>query len=386
MRWPSAAVPLFKRTLTDVSARRRRFFTATPRIHDDAAKSALKEAGALSFSMDDPDIYGDVMFTRTVKWAISEGHLSPFTLMAPVITEESVREQLERNGWTDELDKDSDGSLDAIDDLATVVFTLKTAVEQGMMRILTFHNEVKKAQRAVETFEKVAELMGIEIVARAVSADSSKRARGRAKRMLKAKNPEAIQIVCNVNLFGEGVDTPALDGIVYFDSKSSVIAVVQSVGRALRRADDKEQAYILIPVYVPEGEDMQEAVKNSRFNKLVNISTAMGDLGINPEQIDTIASVPGKERAGGGKEFTWSISVPEGWDIEEFLKGIKSMMISGHWAPVSALSVALDMLDTHDLHGTWVQDNMKFIIDNGADEAALLDSIHRTLTEHGVAV
>lgn len=42
-------------------------------------------------------------------------------------------------------------------------------------------------------------------------------------------------VLCAVNMFREGINCPAIDGIVFFDERKSVIDVIQIVGRALRR-------------------------------------------------------------------------------------------------------------------------------------------------------
>lgn len=41
--------------------------------------------------------------------------------------------------------------------------------------------------------------------------------------------------LCAVNMFREGINCPAIDGIVFFDERKSVIDVIQIAGRALRR-------------------------------------------------------------------------------------------------------------------------------------------------------
>jgi len=41
--------------------------------------------------------------------------------------------------------------------------------------------------------------------------------------------------LCAVNMFREGIDCPAIDGIVFFEERKSVIDVIQIAGRALRR-------------------------------------------------------------------------------------------------------------------------------------------------------
>ncbi|MEU6237704.1 helicase-related protein [Kitasatospora sp. NPDC047058] len=47
---------------------------------------------------------------------------------------------------------------------------------------------------------------------------------------------EVCGILCNARLLSEGIDIPAVDVIVFADPKSSVIDIVQAVGRALRQS------------------------------------------------------------------------------------------------------------------------------------------------------
>ena len=45
--------------------------------------------------------------------------------------------------------------------------------------------------------------------------------------------------LANARCLGEGVDVPALDGVVFIDPRRSEVDIVQAVGRAIRLADDK---------------------------------------------------------------------------------------------------------------------------------------------------
>ena len=61
-------------------------------------------------------------------------------------------------------------------------------------------------------------------------------------------------MICNVKVFSEGVDVPALDAVAFLDPKQSQIDIVQAVGRVMRKAAGKRHGYIVVPVFVPEGE------------------------------------------------------------------------------------------------------------------------------------
>lgn len=70
---------------------------------------------------------------------------------------------------------------------------------------------------------------------------------------LKSDNiPEnEARILSNVRLT-EGIDVPNLDAII-LSSRKSQVDIVQAVGRVVRKAEDKDYGYIIIPVVVPDG-------------------------------------------------------------------------------------------------------------------------------------
>lgn len=70
-------------------------------------------------------------------------------------------------------------------------------------------------------------------------------------------------MISNVRLFSEGIDIPALDGIVFFEGRRSHIDIVQAVGRVMRKAESKKLGYIVVPVVVPPGANLLNALANS---------------------------------------------------------------------------------------------------------------------------
>ena len=119
----------FKRTITHVAARRRRFFTATPRLHADAVKDWAELNDAVVFSMDDPSVYGGVLYSTTVKAMIDLGRLSPFEIAIGLVNDQAVFGLLRSGGYTDLL---SEESPDDLDDVAAVLHVLQAAEQFGL--------------------------------------------------------------------------------------------------------------------------------------------------------------------------------------------------------------------------------------------------------------
>ncbi|CAM5560699.1 Helicase associated domain protein (plasmid) [Streptomyces viridifaciens] len=63
---------------------------------------------------------------------------------------------------------------------------------------------------------------------------------------------EECGILCNSRLLTEGIDVAAVDAVCFADPKSSVIDIVQAVGRTLRLSYRQGKvSWVIIPVYLP---------------------------------------------------------------------------------------------------------------------------------------
>ena len=62
---------------------------------------------------------------------------------------------------------------------------------------------------------------------------------------------------------------PALDAVLFLNPRNSVIDVVQSVGRVMRRAEGKRYGYIILPIGIPADKTPEEALKNNEKYKVV---------------------------------------------------------------------------------------------------------------------
>lgn len=77
------------------------------------------------------------------------------------------------------------------------------------------------------------------------------------------------RILSNARCLSEGVDVPALDAVLFLNPRDSVVDVVQSVGRVMRRAEGKKYGYIILPIGVPADLTPEEALKDNKRYKVV---------------------------------------------------------------------------------------------------------------------
>ena len=74
----------------------------------------------------------------------------------------------------------------------------------------------------------------------------------RALEMLSFEEEKGL--MTNARCLTEGVDLPAIDCVCFTDPKRSKVDIVQAAGRALRLSKGKKFGYILIPIFIPDGE------------------------------------------------------------------------------------------------------------------------------------
>ncbi|MGW6917348.1 Helicase associated domain protein [Kitasatospora sp. NPDC054939] len=253
-----------------VPATRRLYFTATPKIADDSkAKPGLADLTAAGdgqelpalCSMTDTRIYGETVFTWTLGQGIEHGYLADYRVLVPVVTDEDLRDLLNLPAIADLRSQRSNEELLR---LALQIAVLRAIADLELRRVITFHSRVQAAREFAATMAATAALLPDRdrperVTALAVAGSDRLKDRRAAFATFTAstgerpgEEGEECCIICNSRLLNEGIDVAAVDAIVFADPKSSVIDVVQAVGRALRQSYRQGKvSWVVIPVYLP---------------------------------------------------------------------------------------------------------------------------------------
>ncbi|WP_052509501.1 DEAD/DEAH box helicase [Kitasatospora griseola] len=251
-----------------VPAKRRLYFTATPRIADDRrAKDGLADltdtdgqALPTLCSMDDETIYGKTCFPWTLGQGIEHGYLADYRVLVPVVTDEDLRELLNLPAVADLRSQSSNEELLR---LALQIAVLRAVADLGLRRVITFHSRVSAAREFAASLLDASELLEDKerperIWAKAVAGTDRLKDRRAAFTEFKAHtgdDGEECGILCNSRLLTEGIDVAAVDAVCFADPKSSVIDIVQAIGRALRQSYRQGKvSWVVIPVYLPTPE------------------------------------------------------------------------------------------------------------------------------------
>ncbi|MFZ0463020.1 MAG: DEAD/DEAH box helicase family protein, partial [Candidatus Acidiferrales bacterium] len=257
-----------------ISARKRLYMTATPRIYADSAKSKAEEADATVCSMDDEKLYGKDLHRLGFGEAVANGLLSDYKVMVLAVDEKFVskafQRQLARDG---ELNMDDavriTGCWNGLAKRVAVNPEDPAASTDNdpapMRRAVAFSRTIKDSQRISQLFAGVVDKYITQaseddrdnlLRCEADHVDGTMNALKRSGKLdwLKADTEgkgNICRILSNARCLAEGVDVPALDAVMFLNPRNSVVDVVQSVGRVMRTSPGKKYGYIILPVGVP---------------------------------------------------------------------------------------------------------------------------------------
>lgn len=145
-----------------------------------------------------------------------------------------------------------------------------------MKRAVAFASNIRESQRVADALERVSEQLTQDnpqdLLLRAEHVDGTMNVaqRGGKLRWLEAEpEQDECRILTNARCLSEGVDVPSLDAVMFLNPRNSQVDVVQSVGRVMRRAKDKDYGYIILPVGIPSGVAPEAALKDSKKYKVI---------------------------------------------------------------------------------------------------------------------
>ena len=254
---------------------RRLYMTATPKVYAASARSRAGELATTLCSMDDEDRYGPVLHETRFGDAVDRDLLSDYRVIVLTIPESlaagiRIREFAEGAPLTIDEQGKMIGCLRALAKTDTDEFPEDDRTP--MRRAIAFCNLVDSSKRLEGRIHDVAEAYAETygnghapaVSARHVDGTFNATARGDALAFLEEAPEGETRILTNARCLTEGVDVPALDGILFMHPRKSQIKVVQAVGRVMRKSPGKKLGYVILPVVVPSAASPEQALADDK--------------------------------------------------------------------------------------------------------------------------
>lgn len=270
-----------------IVGRKRLYMTATPRIYAEASKSKAEESDIRVYSMDDAATYGPVFHSLRFDEAVKRGLLSDYKVLVIAVDELHVSRVLNKRigDKGDELKLDDAvkivgcwnglGKHLAAEDGADV-----TVDPQPMRTAIAFAQSIKHSKLLASEFERISADLADQIEylpaleARHVDGTMSVVERNQKLSWLKSNvdgGDALCRILTNARCLSEGVDVPALDAAIFLNPRDSVVDVVQSVGRVMRKdpSGRKKYGYVILPIGVRKDTSPEVALDDNKRYRVV---------------------------------------------------------------------------------------------------------------------
>ncbi|MFM6318943.1 MAG: DEAD/DEAH box helicase, partial [Dolichospermum sp.] len=271
-----------------IKAKKRLYMTATPKIYSDDTKVQAKENQAFLCSMDDVPIYGKEFHRLGFGEAVSTGLLTDYKVMVLAVDEKFVSATFQQqladannelnlqdavkivgcwNGLAKRLLKDVEGEDIEDNNPMKRAVAFSRSIENSKTIVKLFANIINDYQQLNPDDETVLECELDHV-------DGTQNSLQRTEKLewLKAEPPQGsntCRILSNARCLSEGVDVPALDAVMFLTPRNSVVDVVQSVGRVMRKSEGKKYGYIILPVGIPADMSPDVALKDNEKYKVI---------------------------------------------------------------------------------------------------------------------
>jgi superfamily II DNA or RNA helicase len=324
---------IFNLALRDngIPSNKKLFMTATERLVKPSLKKKAEEFDRVVFSMDDEAVYGPVFHRYDFGDAIRDGVISDYKIILAGIQEKEVYDWIKQNKDVG-LSQDSEEFRTGAFTLFTQILLAKAIKEYPIRKVISFHSSIKNAQLFTTGISHTLPLIDvITKIDKNVPSDevfishiNSSISTGDRKEILDVFKNSKYGVVSNARCLTEGVDVPVIDSVYFVEPKSSLIDIVQACGRALRKPlkSEKEVAFFIIPILIPESTDGGDIFNLPGFETLFNLIQSLRDQDSRLEEwIEELNKEAVKGKSPKYSKTTWkpvNISLPHNIDIAGF--------------------------------------------------------------------
>lgn len=299
---------------------KRLYMTATPRIYGEDAKRKAREGVVPIASMDDENTYGPLAYRLGFGQAVERGLLTDYKIVVMGVTADMVRvpfQSITDSGaklkmedtakfigcWKALFDRRHARGVEDIAHLGRHVQSEDAGDDskRPLHHAIAFASSIKASKQLSEEFQDVidaytrsetdasrpdAQEKTLHTIIDHIDGTMDSETRKEKLAWLAEDDGEnECHILSNARCLAEGIDVPDLDAVIYLSSRRSKVDIIQSVGRVMRRAPGKKYGYIIIPVFLENGDDPDAVLSASAFSTVWDVVRALRS---HDERLDAI--------------------------------------------------------------------------------------------------
>ena len=296
----------------NIKIKKRLFMTATERLFKGDKDEFM--------SMDDPRDYGNLIYELSFKEAINSKPpiISDYKIITFGITNPEIEEITQTNKYLEVKKELKDITAR---ELATAIALRKAIKKLKIKNAISFHRSIKRAENFRKQQDLITKIYPTYGKLKTFHVRGDMPTSDRALEMLAFEEDKGL--MTNARCLTEGVDLPAIDCVCFTDPKRSKVDIVQAAGRALRLSKGKKFGYILIPIFIPDGVDFNEAAEQQGFD---DVSITVRALATSDKRIvEYLRAVSEGKKPTGGSPVDGVTSINNLYKVEaeEFDNAVK---------------------------------------------------------------
>lgn len=270
-----------------IKGKKRIYMTATPKVFSESIKKKAEDSDVILWSMDDEEVYGREFYRLGFGEAVEENLLSDYKVIILSVSQSYVHRYFQQNIDIEELDDYGKivGVWNALSKHNLVDITNYTEQNDSepMKRAVAFTGTIKASEDFKELVNNAHTFFDYEandlvkLDVDHIDGKMSSIERNNKLSYLKKEPAEnTCKILSNARCLSEGIDVPSLDAVVFLSPRSSMVDIVQSVGRVMRKSPNKKYGYIILPIVVPDDVPPEVALNdNKKYSIIWNVLQAL---------------------------------------------------------------------------------------------------------------
>lgn len=267
------------------------------------------------FGFENEDLMGKRVCNITYRQLVNLGAVLPYEVLVLAVNQEDIKNFISSNTWVrDEMFMENEQVQSRF--VASIIAADKAFKRGYTKRLLSFHSRNEYAKN----FEKtMINLQNSNIFTSFKDLDFIGRCQGGQadvnKSLLDLLSDSNMGIVSNARVLTEGVNTPAIDTVIFCDPKTSAADVAQGISRSIRLMMGKEIARVIIPVITNE----EGQIDQPQFKPMIDILDFIASFDEALfEEINIIPQSQGRIRIVSSRIINTNELEIDGFSVEEF--------------------------------------------------------------------